>query len=485
MSHLSPRPEQSTTAEIALLTQLNLLPTTPTGYAIVKNADGTFSNFSFAAGSGTVTSVSVVSANGVSGSVANATTTPAITITLGAIVPISVNGLTISPTTGTLTISGTKTVTFSNTLSFAGTDGTTMTFPGTSATIARTDASNTFTGHQTIEGVTSTGATGTGKIVFDTSPTLSNPTVGTQSTTDNSTLAASTAYVTTAISNAVAGINPAVAVQVATTAAGDTSGLTYVHVAGIGDTFTGAINTAITIDGRTLILGDRVLIKNDTQTTGGVSAGVFNGVYLVTQIQTVAVAPILTRALDYDTPSDINNTGAIPVVLGTANANTSWILTSSISAVGTGTNVLTYASFSLAPSTIVTLTGSQTLTNKILTTPTITKPVLNATNPTAQTYSPAGAGTATLDLSLANQHYITMPAGNITIALSNDTNNQVFYVSILQDGTGSRTVTWFTTIRWAGGTVPTLTTTASKRDAFIFVRTGSGTYDGFVVGQNI
>jgi hypothetical protein len=41
-------------------------------------------------GSGTVTSVSVVTANGISGSVANPTTTPAITVTLGAITPSSV-----------------------------------------------------------------------------------------------------------------------------------------------------------------------------------------------------------------------------------------------------------------------------------------------------------------------------------------------------------------------------------------------------------
>lgn len=41
-------------------------------------------------GAGTVTTVSVVTANGVSGSVANATTTPAITLTLGAITPSSV-----------------------------------------------------------------------------------------------------------------------------------------------------------------------------------------------------------------------------------------------------------------------------------------------------------------------------------------------------------------------------------------------------------
>jgi hypothetical protein len=78
-----------------------------------------------------------------------------------------------------------------------------------------------------------------------------------------------------------------------------------------------------------------------------------------------------------------------------------------------------------------------------------------------------------------------MPAGNITIALSNSSANQIFIVSITQDSGGSRTVTWFSTIRWAGGSAPTLTTTGSKRDTFGFIRTGSGTYDGFVIGQNI
>lgn len=78
-----------------------------------------------------------------------------------------------------------------------------------------------------------------------------------------------------------------------------------------------------------------------------------------------------------------------------------------------------------------------------------------------------------------------MPAGNITIATSNVTAGQKFTVSILQDGSGSRTVTWFTTIRWAGGSAPTLTTTASKRDMFSFKATSATTYDGFIVGMNL
>lgn len=104
---------------------------------------------------------------------------------------------------------------------------------------------------------------------------------------------------------------------------------------------------------------------------------------------------------------------------------------------------------------------------------------------TPKASSPVGGATDTLDLSLGNDFEITMPAGNITIALSNATVGQKFAISILQDGVGSRTVTWFTTIRWAGGSAPTLTTTASKRDWFGFKVTGSGTYDGIIIGQNI
>lgn len=49
-----------------------------------------------------------------------------------------------------LNITAAKTVAFTHSLSFAGTDSTVMTFPTTSATIARTDAANSFTGNQTI-----------------------------------------------------------------------------------------------------------------------------------------------------------------------------------------------------------------------------------------------------------------------------------------------------------------------------------------------
>lgn len=49
----------------------------------------------------------------------------------------TVNGLTITSSTGTVTIVNGKTVTVDNTIEFAGTDSTKMTFPSTSATIGQ------------------------------------------------------------------------------------------------------------------------------------------------------------------------------------------------------------------------------------------------------------------------------------------------------------------------------------------------------------
>lgn len=114
------------------------------------------------------------------GTKAPSTSPTLVTPTLGVATATSINkvALTAPATAATLTIADGKTLTASNTLTLAGTDSTTMTFPTTNATIARTDAANTFTGHQTIEGVTSTGATGTGAFVFATSPTLVTPTIG-------------------------------------------------------------------------------------------------------------------------------------------------------------------------------------------------------------------------------------------------------------------------------------------------------------------
>lgn len=102
-----------------------------------------------------------------------------------------------------------------------------------------------------------------------------------------------------------------------------------------------------------------------------------------------------------------------------------------------------------------------------------------------QNYSAAAGGTVTINLANGRTNHIQMPAGNITIALLNATVAKYFIIRIKQDSVGSRTVTWFSGISWPGNTVPTLTTTANHWDTFGFEVTGTGTFDGFIVGQNL
>lgn len=96
----------------------------------------------------------------------------------------------------------------------------------------------------------------------------------------------------------------------------------------------------------------------------------------------------------------------------------------------------------------------------------------------------ADSGTIDFDLSSGNVFTTTL-GGNRTLTVSNATADQFFVVRLVQDATGSRTVTWFSTIKWPGGVTPTLTTTPTKTDVFGFHVTGAGTYDGFVIDQNL
>jgi hypothetical protein len=146
-----------------------------------------------------------------SGTTLALTTSPVfVTPTLGAATATSINNVSINSvgTAATLAISNNKVFTVQRTLTLTGTDATTMTFPGTSATIARTDAGQTFTGTQTFS---SDAAINGLTIGLGAGAIASNTALGNNALLSNTTGSNNTAVGTNAlVSNTTGVINTAV-----------------------------------------------------------------------------------------------------------------------------------------------------------------------------------------------------------------------------------------------------------------------------------
>ncbi len=322
---------------------------TPTIARSGQNINGAASNLTLAAGSASAPTGAYVVSDGTnyeaqifgSGSGGGAVTS----------VSNSDGTITISPTTGSVVASlnlshantwaAVQTITNSD-LALLGSSTGATTFA--SANASATNYTATFPANTGTVGELNLAQTWTA------AQALGSSTATTQSQLDGSTKLATTLYTDTAVSNAIAAVNPAVAVLAASTA--NLTG-TYAQVGGgVGDTFTITATGAFSLDGVALgTIGQRVLFKNQSTASQ-------NGVYTVTVAGTTGVSAVFTRALDYDTPSDVNNTGSIPVQSGTANATTSWLLTSQVTSIGSSGSSLTYAQFSYNPTNVALLSGS-------------------------------------------------------------------------------------------------------------------------------
>jgi len=75
-----------------------------------------------------------------------------------------------------------------------------------------------------------------------------------------------------------------------------------------------------------------------------------------------------------------------------------------------------------------------------------------------------GTGAKTIDWKLGNKMKFTFGAGNVTFTFTSPTNPCTLMLTLIQDVTGSRTVTWPATVKWPGGTEATLSTAANARD---------------------
>ena len=81
--------------------------------------------------------------------------------------------------------------------------------------------------------------------------------------------------------------------------------------------------------------------------------------------------------------------------------------------------------------------------------------------------------TVTWDASTQDVCHLTLGGNRTMAAPTNNTTGQFISILVIQDGTGSRTLTWNAVFEFASDTAPTLTTTASLGDVFVFRYNGS------------
>jgi hypothetical protein len=123
---------------------------------------------------------------------------------------------------------------------------------------------------------------------------------------------------------------------------------------GVGATLTADTNRAFsTIDGESVVLGQRVLIKNQTDAKQ-------NGIYTLTTVGSSSAPWVLTRAEDFNSAAEIHGGDFVFVTGGTLYNNTGWVQTETMTAVGTDS--VAFTQFSGAGTYIagngLTLTGS-------------------------------------------------------------------------------------------------------------------------------
>lgn len=143
-------------------------------------------------------------------------------------------------------------------------------------------------------------------------------------------------------------LTPAVTSTTNTLASLSSGTITYNNGAsGVGATLTTTGSFTTTIDSVSLSSGNRVLVKNEAATET-------NGIYTYTS------ATVLTRATDFDQPSEIVSGDYVFVSGGTVNGNTSWVQTTN--SVTVGTTPITFVQFSGAAAysagTGLSLTGN-------------------------------------------------------------------------------------------------------------------------------
>jgi hypothetical protein len=178
-----------------------------------------------------------------------------------------------------------------------------------------------------------------------------------------------------------------------------------------------------------------------------------------------------------------SNTGTVTSVGGTGSVN-GITLTGTVTSSGSLTLGGTLSGVSLTTQITGTLGVGNGGTG--VTTSTGTGSVVLSTTPTLVGTRETRVAVAASNIDLSAGNYFTRTiSGTTTLTVSNTASSGTVSAFILDlTNGGSATVNWFSGVKWAGGTAPTLT--SSGRDVLgFFTHDGGTTWNGFLLGKDV
>ena len=87
------------------------------------------------------------------------------------------------------------------------------------------------------------------------------------------------------------------------------------------------------------------------------------------------------------------------------------------------------------------------------------------------------ASTIAWDASANQVTSVTLGASRTLGAATNQVDGAVYVLTVIQDGSGSRVLSFNSNYKFTGGSAPTLTTTAAARDILVFTSNGTNMFE--------